>query len=266
MTNKKSVEKVIEKPKRKLEDICNEGYQNYLDNTKDAHERLLVLANQYWIETKYSGNTATINVKWDDFFKKNEVNKDTQKLLRSTTIPIYHPRILYDAILDAKLKNNLDLCNALEKEMDKKFPDEKQELMDEVYKINGSTEINWNYDDYKKRTKVANFIENGGLTDLNKVRGFRNELKLKNIEGYIKYDLDSKKGKYLYFSFQNLYNELGEQEAFRFIDKVTKMKELNECNERKSVRTLRIQSSTPREKSLQMNISNKVRNKDIKMN
>ena len=210
----KTIDITKQDTKRKLDDICNDAYKKYLNKTTDEYVKLLVIANQYWSETKYSGTVASIIIKWDDFFKKNKVSKDMETIMRSATIPIYHPKIFYNALIEARSRNNDELYKALMKEFDKKFPDEFAEIMAETLKINGASEHPYFYIQYRSRKVVQDFFRDGGLTDISKVRGFRNELPLKNIEGYIKYAYDDYRCKFLYFSFKDLYNELGDDKAF----------------------------------------------------
>ncbi len=64
------------------------------------------------------------------------------------------------------------------KEFDKKFPDEFSEIIAETLKINGASENPYFYKQYRSRKVVQDFFRDGGLTNISKVRGFRNELPL----------------------------------------------------------------------------------------
>ena len=86
--------------------------------------------------------------------------------------------------------------------------------------INGSSiKVNLS-EEYLSIPTVANFAYNHNMKDLTNVYGFRRESTINNTEGYIKYYLDRKKCRFIYFSYADIYHVMGFVAAEKFITKV----------------------------------------------
>ena len=94
-------------------------------------------------------------------------------------------------------------------------------------------------DDYLRNATVAKFVSNTNLKDVTNVYGFRRESPINNCEGYVKYYLNRKKGRFIYFSYEDIYNLMGFNAAERFIEKVERIVENEECSIRRTITSLK---------------------------
>ena len=217
-------------------------FDDFVKKNEDENIKWMLKTYDFIKRIDYFADNYKIHIDFKQFFSKNEVPKMIKQTIEGQTIEMIHPQLIFNMYQHA-VKNNLALLQGVAEDLFKKHYDsELADIERRINIINGaSIKVN-DVDDYLSNATVSSFALTGAFKDLYSVYGFRRESTINNCEGYIKYYLDRKKCRFIYFSYADIYHLMGFVLAERFISRVENICENEESSVRKSVSTLKQES------------------------
>jgi len=217
-------------------------FDDFVKKNEDENIKWMLKTYDFIKRIDYTSNSYKIHVDFKQFFSKNDVPKHIKQTIEGQPIEMIHPQLIFNMYQHA-FKHNLALLQGTAEDLFKKHYD--SELIDIERRINiingASIKVNL-VDDYLSNATVATYAKSTNLKDLNNVYGFRRESEINKVEGYIKYYLDRNKGRFIYFSYSDIYHLMPFNVAEKFIARVESMCENEESSVRKSVATLKQES------------------------
>ena len=214
-------------------------FEDYVKKNEDEGIKWMLKTYDFIKRIDYMSNNYKIHVDFKAFFAKNEVPKHIKQTIEGQFIEMIHPQLIFNMYQHA-VKNDLALLQGVAEDLFKKhYESELADIEKRINIINGSSiKVNLS-EEYLSIPTVATFAYSNNMKDLNNVYGFRRESNINFTEGYVKYYLDRKKCRFIYFSYADIYHLMGFAAAEEFISRVESVCENEESCVRASVTTLK---------------------------
>ncbi|MBK9661513.1 MAG: hypothetical protein IPO68_16700 [Chitinophagaceae bacterium] len=195
-------------------------FQKLIDKQTDPFMKHLISLGDHVKTITYLNDGYKLEFDFDGYFKGKNIPKNTKEDLRVSAKEMYHPIMIFNMHQFARFNGMKELEKVADSLFEKYYQENLKDIERRLNIINGAIEEKTPLIEYMKNNRVAKFIMLTKLDDTFNVYGFRREVIGSKLEGYIKYYEDRERGRYLYFSFSDIHELMGEDKARIFINKV----------------------------------------------
>ena len=195
-------------------------YQELIDKQTEPFMKHLISLGRNVKRITYLKDNYKLEFDFGSYFRGNNIPKKMRDDLLVSAGEMYDPILIYNMHQFAVANEREELRKLALKLFKTHYKGKLWDIHRRLNIVNGAMDPPIPLSDYIKHKKVAKFLIDNSIDDINTVYGFRREFLTSTKEGYVKYYECREKSRFIYFSFSDIKELISEKRFDIFINKV----------------------------------------------